>query len=287
MARRRFEKSAINRIILCTDGDFNVGITSREDLKSLIETQAKSGVFLSVLGFGMGNTKDDTMEMLADKGNGHYGYVDSFTEARKVFSEQLEGTLVTVAKDVKIQVEFNPAKVATWRLLGYENRVMAAQDFNDDRKDAGEVGAGHTVTALYEVVPVGMVAGDRPEIDGLRYREVPAESDSRENRRVRPAPQHAEELLFLKVRYKKPDGDQSILMEQAVKDGATPWKQASGDFKFAAAVAGFGMLLRDSPNRGDTTFESVLRLAEEGLGRDENGYRAEFIDLVRKAQSLK
>lgn len=279
MARGRFEKAAVNRVILCTDGDFNIGITDRDALNQLIAREAKTGVFLSVLGFGMGNLKDATMEMLADKGNGHYAYIDSFTEARKVLGEQLEGTLVTVAKDVKIQIEFNPLQVASWRQIGYENRALAARDFNDDTKDAGEVGAGHQVTVLYEIEPaVPNLAG----VDPLRYQGKPVDDEVKK----RLKPEHGDELLNLKLRYKLPDGTTSKLVETPVKDGEREFAQASHDFKFAAAVAGYGMLLRQSPHAGELTWEKISRLAEQGLGEDKEGYRAEFVDLVRRAGQL-
>jgi Ca-activated chloride channel family protein len=272
-------QGGVNRVILCTDGDFNVGITSQNDLVELIEKKAKSGVFLSVLGFGMGNLKDATLEKLADKGNGNYAYIDTTQEARKVLVEQMGGTLITIAKDVKIQVEFNPAQVDTYRLIGYENRVLRAEDFNDDRKDAGEIGAGHTVTALYEIVPANGKASKKVEtsgVDPLKYQK-PA--------RVRKVVE-SDELLTVKVRYKAPDGNESQLLEFPVVDTGKRLARASTDFKFAAAVAAFGMLLRDSPHKGNATYASVAELAEEGQGADEAGYRAEFVKLVQKAQKI-
>ena len=281
MATARFIKDGVNRVILCTDGDFNIGVTDRGELLDLITGEAKSGVFLSVLGFGMGNLKDATMETLADKGNGNYAYLDSFSEARKVLVEQLDGTLVTVAKDAKVQVEFNPARVARYRLLGYEKRLLRDRDFNDDTKDAGEVGAGHSVTVLYEIVPVGP---DLAGVDPLRY--APVKTGTLADAKAKAKAVHTDELLALKLRYKLPDGDKSRLIEQAVKGGDLASRAASTDLKFAAAVAGYGMLLRGSPHKGDLTWEKVLRLAEQGLGEDKEGYRAEFIDLVRQAQKL-
>ena len=280
MATNHFVKEGVNRVILCTDGDFNIGITDRDELLNLITQEAKSGVFLSVLGFGMDNLKDVTMETLADKGNGNYAYIDSFSEARKVLVEQLDGTLVTVAKDAKVQVEFNPARVASYRLLGYEKRLLRDRDFNDDTKDAGEVGAGHRVTVLYEIVPTGPnLAG----VDPLRY----GEKKTTLGGNTEPLkPVHTDELLNLKLRYKQPDGEKSRLIEQPVKDAGREFAQAGADFKFAAAVAGYGMLLRNSPHKGDLTWEKVLRLAEQGLGEDREGYRAEFVDLARTAQKL-
>jgi len=270
-----FIKGGTNRVILATDGDFNVGVTNQGELTRLIEEKAKSGVFLSVLGFGMGNYKDSTLEKLADKGNGNYAYVDSLQEARKVLVEEMGGTLITIAKDVKIQVEFNPALVGAYRLIGYENRILRAEDFNDDTKDAGEIGAGHTVTALYEVVPAGK-EGALPGIDALKYQkpvEVTRESKSGE-------------LLTLKLRYKDPDGRTSKLIQVPVSDRGTNWTQASRDFKFASAVAALGMILRDSPYKGNATLGSVLELAEAGKGEDKQGYRAEFVELVRTIEGL-
>ena len=268
-----FIEGGVNRVILCTDGDFNVGVTNQSDLIELAEAKAKSGVFLTVLGFGMGNYKDSTLEKLADKGNGNYGYIDTISEARKILVQEMGATLVTIAKDVKIQVEFNPAKVRAYRLIGYENRLMAAQDFNDDTKDAGEIGAGHTVTALYEIVPAG-VEIDLPTTDALKYQQ-PAEVTG-----------HSDDLFFLKLRYKQPDGDTSKLLEFPIKDAGTAYAAASGEFKFAAAVAAFGMILRESKHAGTASYDSVLELGGEGAVRDPNGYRAEFLEMVRKAKEL-
>jgi Ca-activated chloride channel homolog len=279
-AASRFIEGGVNRVILCTDGDFNVGVTDQGSLTRLIEEKAKSGVFLSVLGFGMGNVKDATMEQLADKGNGNYAYIDTILEGHKVLVEQMSGTLVTIAKDVKIQVEFNPAAAGGYRLIGYENRLLAKEDFNDDKKDAGEIGAGHTVTALYEVVPAGRKVDGGGAVDPLKY-QAPA---------TRPAAQQqpfADELLTLKLRYKQPDGDTSKLLEFPVKNAAKRFADTSGDFKFAAGVAGFGMILRDSPHKGSATLGAVLEWAGEGVGADEHGYRAEFVELVKKAKGLK
>jgi Ca-activated chloride channel family protein len=295
LAQENFIEGGVNRVILATDGDFNVGVTDRSALIAMIEQYRKTGVFLSVLGFGTGNLKDATMEQLADKGNGQYAYIDSLREGRRVLVEQMSGTLVTIAKDVKIQVEFNPAAVASYRLIGYENRVLAARDFNDDAKDAGEIGAGHTVTALYEIVPV---RGDRPaaavsdapgatppgvEIDPLKYQRVP-----------QPAPDPARltdaartgELLTVKLRYKLPDQDVSTKIEHAVPDRAVAFADAGKDFQFAAAVASFGMLLRHSRHAGAADYDSIARIAEGAIGDDAQGYRTEFVQLVRKAQQL-
>lgn len=274
IAAENFITHGQNRVVLCTDGDFNVGVTSAGELTLLVEEKRKSNVFLSVLGFGQGNVKDSTMELLADKGNGNYAYVDSLAEARKVLVAEMGGTLFTVAKDVKIQVEFNPARVQAWRLIGYENRVLAHKDFNDDTKDAGEIGAGHTVTAMYEVVPIGVRF--EPGIDALRYQTPPRTT----------AASYTDELLTLKLRYKAPTGDTSQLVSTPVKDSNTSWQDANQDFKFAAAVAGFGMVLRRSQNAGGYTMADVLNLATAGIGDDVGGYRTEFLALVRKAQTL-
>ena len=278
-----FIRGGINRVILATDGDFNVGISNQGDLVRLIENRRQSGVFLSVLGFGMGNLKDANLEKLADKGNGNYFYIDSEREAHKVLVEQMNSTLVTIAKDVKIQIEFNPFRVQAYRLIGYENRVLAHQDFNDDRKDAGEIGAGHTVTALYEVVPSG-VDMNVPGVDPLRY-QTSAETAGTGLDRVDKAP-HGDELMFVRLRYKKPAGESSRLIETPLPDRQGRFGDASQDFKFAAAVASFGMLLRDSSNRGDASFDEVLNWALAGKGEDPHGYRQEFLKLVLQAQSL-
>ncbi len=289
LALQRFVKGGINRVLLCTDGDFNVGVTTDSDLLGLITEKAKSGVFLSVLGFGMGNLKDSKLELLADKGNGNYAYIDSFAEARRVFVEQMSGTLQTVAKDVKIQVEFSPAKVQAYRLIGYENRRLAAKDFNNDAKDAGEIGAGHAVTALYEIIPVGVpVAGDSGE--PLRYQSdsatetpLPAPKTVRD-RALTPTAES--ELLFVKLRYKQPEADTSSLISLPVTDHGKRFEQASADFRFAAAVAGFGMRLRNSPGSANFPMSEVSKLAEQSLGTKADASRAEFIDLVRAAGRL-
>jgi len=273
VATQNFIKKGTNRVILATDGDFNVGVTNEGDLTRLIEAKAKSGVFLSVLGFGMGNIKDSNLEKLADKGNGHYAYIDSPREAYKVLVEEMGSTLVTVAKDVKIQVEFNPAKVGAYRLIGYENRIMAHQDFNDDTKDAGEVGAGHHVTALYELVPPGEES-TIPGIDPLKYQK-PTQSSGTSN-----------ESFTVKLRFKQPDGDKSRLLELGVVDKGQPFADASADLKFAAAVAGFGMLLRDSPYKGSLTYGGVLEIAQPMLADDPSGYRKEFAAAVEQAKRL-
>jgi Ca-activated chloride channel homolog len=282
IATDNFVKGGVNRVILATDGDFNVGVTSQGDLIRLIEDKAKSGVFLSVLGVGTDNLKDSTMQKLADKGNGNYAYLDSLDEARKVLVQQMNGTLVTIAKDVKVQVEFNPARVASYRLIGYEKRMLRKEDFNNDKVDAREIGAGHTVTVLYEVVPVGAAtnpAASVPPVDPLKYSSDDKPTSTRST--------SSNEMLTIKLRYKKPDGDKSDLVERAVTDTDGKFENAPVDLKFAAAVAEFGMILRDSEYRGNGTVAAVLEWAEEGKGSDANGYRAGFIELVRKAQALK
>lgn len=275
-AREHFIEGGVNRVILCTDGDFNVGVTSRDELVKLIEQERKSGVFLSVLGFGTGNLKDSSMEQLADKGNGAYAYIDSIAEARKVLVEQMSGTLETIAKDVKIQIEFNPARVQAWRQVGYENRALAHQDFADDTKDAGEIGAGHTVTALYEIVPVG-VPFELPQVGELRYQTPRDEASAA----------RGDEWLHVKLRYKAPDGDVSQLLEQSVSGAAASWSEAPLDARFAAAVAAFAMKLRESEHTRELSYAQIEQLALEALGRDERGWRREFIDLVRRADALK
>ena len=272
IAGRAFVKGAINRVILATDGDFNVGVTNQGDLIRLIEEKRERGIFLSVLGVGTGNLKDSTMEKLADRGNGNYSYLDSLHEARRVLIAEAGATLATVAKDVKIQVEFNPRTVGAYKLIGYENRVLAHQDFNDDRKDAGEIGAGHTVTALYEIVPPGeAIEGGR--IDPLKYQDR-----SQPNGAATPG-----ELMTVKLRYKQPDGDASRLLSRAVPDRVGPLTPNSG---FASAVAEFGMLLRRSEFRGGATWASAIELARKYRGSDPDGYRAEFVRLVELASAL-
>jgi len=274
VAAEMHEPGAINRVLLATDGDFNVGVTSIGALARLIEERRKGGVFLSVLGFGQGNLKDATMEMLADRGNGNYSYIDSEAEAKKVLVSEAGATLVTIAKDVKLQVEFNPRQVAGYRLVGYENRMLRAEDFADDRKDAGEIGAGHTVTALYEVVPAGLPL-DRPGAPPLKYQQPPALS---------PA-SGSGELLTVKLRYKDPEGALSRLLATSVA-AASEAGRASERLRFASAVAAFGMLLRESEHRGRADWPMVLELAREARGRDAEGYRAEFLDLAERAAKL-
>ena len=276
VAAEHFIKGGINRVILCTDGDFNVGVSDEGSLSRLIEQKAKTGVFLSVLGFGTGNYKDAKMESLADHGNGNYAYIDSLEEARKVLVEQIGGTLVTIAKDVKIQVEFNPAQVQAYRLIGYENRMLRTEDFNDDTKDAGEIGAGHTVTALYEIVPPG-VEIDLPDVRPLKYQDqIAFDSENAD-----------EELMNVALRYKEPDGDTSQLIEMPVKDEGKDFAESDDDTRFAAAVAAFGMILRDSPYKGTANLDAVLELAGSSIGDDPEGYRREFLQMVGQAKELK
>jgi Ca-activated chloride channel homolog len=271
MAKDGFIKGGVNRVILATDGDFNVGITNKSDLANLIEEKAKSGIFLSALGFGMGNLKDATLEMLANKGRGNYAYIDTWSEAQKALVEQMNSTLIAIAKDVKIQVEFNPKYVGSYRLIGYEDKIMAKEDFNNDEKMASTIGAGHRITALYEIVPPGNspAAG----VDPLKYQKQPQPSSNA----------GGDEMLTLKIRSKEPEGDKSVLSEYTVKNSSTKFSQASQDFKFAASVAAFGMLLRDSPYKGNASFDNVLEWAKEGKGVDKNGYREDFIRLVHRA----
>ena len=278
LAHEHFVPGAINRVILATDGDFNIGVTNRSELVDLIEQQRKGGVFLTVLGVGSGNLKDATMEELADRGNGNYAYLDSIAEARKVLVQEAGGTLVTIAKDVKLQIEFNPEQVAGYRLIGYENRRLEDRDFNDDAKDAGEIGAGHSVTALYEIVPVG-VEVETGDVDALRYAQ---------ELEARGASGPSGELALLKIRYKAPQAERSSRLEQPVAARALSATEASEAMRFSSAVALFGMLLRDSEAelRGDGDYAMVRELARAALGRDKHGHRAEFLSLVAQASEL-
>ncbi|MDB6114935.1 MAG: von Willebrand factor [Lacunisphaera sp.] len=287
VAKANFIPGGVNRVILATDGDFNVGTTSPGDLVRLVGEKAKTGVFLTVLGFGMGNYKDGTLEQLADKGNGNYAYIDSLAEAKKTLVEQAGGTLMTIAKDVKLQVEFNPAMVQAYRLIGYENRLLAREDFNNDKVDAGEIGAGHTVTALYEVVPVGAEMPDvAPGVDALKYQRVATGATAPSPSKQRGEGSASPEMLTVKIRFKQPAGDVSSLLEFPLRDSGAAFASATGDFKFAAAVAAFGMVLRDSPHKGASTLDQVMAWAREGMGSDAGGYRSEFIALVEKAQAV-
>jgi len=283
-AAERFIAGGANRVIIATDGDLNVGVTSNEALVDLIRQKAASGTFLTVLGFGEGNLQDAKMEKLADNGNGVYAYIDGAREARKVLVEQLTGSTITIAKDVKIQVEFNPAQVASYRLLGYENRIMAAEDFRNDTKDAGEIGAGHSVTALYEIKLVGDGGEGSTGAEPLKYQPA----------KPKPAPdatlvdgETSRELLTVKLRWKKPEGDASTLDEVPLVDRGGAFEQASADLRFAGAVAAFGMVLRNSEYKGEATLPLVAKIAAGALGPDRGGYRAEFLDLVRKAETLR
>ncbi len=287
-AAERFTQGGANRVILATDGDLNVGITSDDALVELITRMAKGGTFLTVLGFGQGNLQDEKMEKLANKGNGVYAYIDSVREARKVLVEQLTGSTVTIAKDVKIQVEFNPARVASYRLVGYENRALADRDFRDDTKDAGEIGAGHGVTALYEIKLVGdNTAGDVGGAEPLKYQPQPKPMPAAQ---PAPAPEAdadvSRELLTVKLRYKEPDGDTSRLIEVPLADPGNGFEEASANLRFASAVAAFGMILRGSEHTGGATLPMVAKMAAGALGTDDGGYRAEFLDLVRRAEQL-
>jgi Ca-activated chloride channel family protein len=278
IAKQNFLKSGNNRVILATDGDFNVGVSSDAELTRLIEQKREQGIFLTVLGFGTGNYKDGKMEQLANKGNGNYAYIDTLLEAKKVLVNDIRGTLFTIAKDVKIQVEFNPAKVQAYRLIGYENRLLQNQDFNDDKKDAGEIGSGHSVTALYEIIPTGIKSDVKlPEVDPLRYQRsnVPNSDAS------------GDEMMLVKLRYKLPQDNNSQLISQPIKDsdfqaGKTP----SNNLRFAAAVATFGMVLRDSEYKGNASLDLVMKLATQEKGEDQEGYRGEFIRLVEKSRPL-
>ena len=272
LARQSFMPGANNRIILASDGDFNVGVTSRDELERLIGKERESGVYLTVLGFGMGNYHDDTMEILADKGNGNYSYIDSLLEARKVLVKERTSTLFTLARDVKLQVEFNPAMVGAYRLIGYENRTLADEDFHDDKKDAGEIGVGHTVTALYELYPVGSPA--IPKVDSLKYQSTS------------PAPGTTKELLTVKLRYKPQEAKDSVLISQPVVAADHTLATTSEDFRFAASVAGFGMLLRHPEPPPALTYPLLLDLAKNSRGKDAEGYRSEFLRLLETAEML-
>jgi secreted protein with Ig-like and vWFA domain len=273
-ARRYYDKEAQNRVILCTDGDFNVGTTDNKTLEQMIGDEAKSGVFLTILGFGMGNYKDDRLKTLSMRGNGNYGYIDTIEECQRLLVEGLTGTLFTIAKDVKIQIDFNPVKVAGYRLLGYENRKLRDEDFHNDAVDAGDIGAGHTVTALYELVPVGVEIPTG--IDKSRYdSSKPAEPQTIQT-------EVSDELMFVKLRYKEPDGDTSMLLEYPVK---ATIGETNSDFQFASAVALYGMLLRSSQYSGEGTWDTVLELAIPNTKGDK--YREEFVELVKKARELR
>ena len=283
VAQDHFIEEGNNRILLATDGDFNIGPSSNAEMERLIEEKRDRGVYMTVLGFGMGNYKDDKMEIIADKGNGNYAYIDNIQEARKVFITEFGGTLFTIAKDVKFQIEFNPARVKGYRLVGYENRLLNDEDFNDDKKDAGEMGAGHTVTALYELIPAGSEESLK-SIDPLKYQA----SGNREGTSERAVePDEDAELMTVKLRYKQPDGNTSTKVEIPVMGKLLELEETSDHFRFAAAIAEFGLILRQSEYREEATLEQVLALAGASKGKDEEGERGEFIRLVKLADSLK
>ena len=279
LAKDNFVKNGNNRVIIATDGDFNVGISSDTDLENFITKKKEEGVFLTVLGFGTGNYKDSRMELLADKGNGNYAYIDNITEAQKVLVNEFGGTLFTIAKDVKIQLEFNPAHVKSYRLIGYENRKLADKDFNDDKKDAGEIGSGHSVTALYEIIPNEKTDKKENLIpnDSLKYSQMVIKNNAETN----------PELLTFKLRYKEPDGDKSELIEQVILKKVLAFDQTSDDYRFTAAVAAFGQWLKKSEFKGNIDYNKIIEIAKKAQGKDEEGYRSEFVRLVKSAEKLK
>ncbi|MEM6379435.1 MAG: YfbK domain-containing protein, partial [Bacteroidota bacterium] len=271
-AQENFDPKGNNRILLATDGDFNVGVSGKGALENLIEEKRKSGIFLTVLGFGTGNLKDEKMETLANKGNGNYAYIDTFLEAHKVLVREFGGTLFTIAKDVKFQLEFNPAQVAAYRLIGYENRMLKAQDFNDDTKDAGELGAGHSVVALYELIPAK--SGFAPRTDPLKYQKRTITSTSKD-------------WCTLKLRYKSPQGEKSrLLVRQVGEKERQEWRNTSENFRFASAIAQFGMLIRESPYKGTATYKNLYEEAKASFGKDEYGYRRAFGNLVEATEKI-
>ena len=275
IAKKNFISDGNNRIILCSDGDFNIGVSSAEGLEQLIEKDRKSGVHITVLGYGMGNYKDKKIQVLAEKGNGNHAYIDNLQEANRVLVGEFGATLHTVAKDVKLQVEFNPSQVQAYRLIGYESRLLKDEDFNNDAKDAGDMGAGHTVTAFYEVIPAGVKNEYVGKVDDLKYQK-------KEKMTLKPT--GSDELLTVKLRYKAPDKDVSRKMELPFVDNKGD--SVSSDFRFASAVAMFGQLLRDSDFKGTADYDKVIKLAKQGLNNDERGYRREFIRLVEAAKGL-
>ncbi|MRR21295.1 DUF3520 domain-containing protein, partial [bacterium] len=301
IAEKNFVRGGNNRIILATDGDFNVGVSDNKSMEQLVAEKRGLGIYMTVLGFGMGNIKDDKMEIIADKGNGNYAYIDNIQEARRVLVQEFGGTLFTIAKDVKFQIEFNPAYIKAYRLVGYENRLLADQDFNDDTKDAGEMGAGHTVTALYEIIPAGADEAGLPTVDPLRYqgsrggdpnsefnrddRNVKVTDDSHNNPLGHPIfKEGPRELCNIKLRYKDPDALTSRLFSKTVGTVIKKAGETTDRFRFSAAVAEFGMILRDSKFRGTATTADVISLASGARGDDPDGYRAEFIRLVQSAK---
>ncbi|WP_321295843.1 von Willebrand factor type A domain-containing protein [Marinifilum fragile] len=271
-ARENFIDGGNNRIILATDGDFNVGISSNAEMERLIEKERNNGVFISVLGFGMGNYKDDKMEIIADKGNGNYSYIDNILEAKKVLVNEFGGTLHTIAKDVKIQIEFNPAIVEEYRLIGYENRMLNKEDFDDDKKDAGELGSGHNVTALYEI----KLAKKKKKDQNLKYQDTKLNAKALSK----------DEIASVKFRYKNPEGRKSILITEEIPMNIQAKQSLSENFQFSAAVAGFGLLLRESKHKGNCNYEMLIDLAQNSKGKDEEGYRGEFIRLMKLAKHL-
>lgn len=273
-AAANFMREGNNRVILATDGDFNVGVSSDGELQRMIEKEREKGIFLSVLGFGMGNYKDNKLELLADKGNGNYAYIDNFEEARRTFVTEFGGTLFTIAKDVKLQIEFNPKYVQAYRLVGYENRLLQNEDFNNDKKDAGDMGAGHTVTALYEIIPAGLKSATVNWVDPLKYQQRAANGNN------------GNEVLTVKLRYKQPSGSTSQLLSKVLTYQKQDIAQAPADFRMCAAVAEFGQLLRNSAHKGQASYDQVLALARNAKGDDPEGYRSEFIQLVKKAALL-
>lgn len=276
IAQENYLKNGNNRVVLATDGDFNVGVSSDAEMQRLIEEKRESGVSLTVLGYGMGNYKDSKMETLANKGNGNYAYIDNISEAKKVLVNEFGGTLFTIAKDVKLQVEFNPAKVQAYRLIGYENRMLNKEDFNNDKKDAGDLGSGHKVTAMYEVIPVGVKSKFLENVDELKYQKLPSNNGTSKTN----------EIFTVKLRYKKPDQEVSKLIEKAVLDQSINWNNSSDNFRFAAAVAGYGMLLRNSEFKQNTNYADVINWAEGALGKDKEGYRHELLKLLRSSQLM-
>jgi Ca-activated chloride channel homolog len=275
IAQQNFIASGNNRVILATDGDFNVGVSSDGELTRLIEQKRKTNIFLSVMGFGMGNYKDSKLEAIAQNGNGNYAYIDNLSEAKRVLGSEMTGTLFTIAKDVKLQIEFNPTLVESYRLIGYENRLLNREDFNNDAKDAGDLGAGQTVTALYEIVPAK--GQTLQTTDDLKYQQSQPTAHA----------QNSNEWVHIKFRYKQPKQNKSLLLEQSVAGKPQSWQSASENVRFASAVAGYGMMLRQSAHKGDCTYQQVLETATAARGDDAKGYRAAFIEMVQKTQKLK
>jgi len=274
IAQQNLMENGNNRVILATDGDFNVGPSSSAEMVRLIEEKRQLGIYLTITGFGMGNYKDGRMEQISNAGNGNYFYIDNIGEARKVFNTELRATLFTIAKDVKLQLEFNPDVVQSYRLIGYENRMLNDEDFNDDKIDAGELGAGHTVTALYEIIPVGVESEFSKSVDPLKYQSSI------------PLPRNTSEILTVKFRYKRPKEDQSNLIVHSLQNKVSELSKTSDNFRFSAAVAEYGMLLRDSEFKSNASYDQVLSLATKAKGNDQNGYRWEFIKMVESSKLL-